>query len=227
MPSRKAFRSSLQRRDMNLVSNQSEVSFVVRFLKIDGEPGNVSAGKIIDFFHMPQRREEMLIDNNSHLLPPPSKRRHLNLQLGHQSLGPAASIVRSACLARKWWPVAYECLDTLKLSCHALARKVDRLYLQSAPIQYRRLTLPVRQNHIYPPYVCIAIFRLEKTYLSYYFGCRSTKNGLTNPLKYRHIIFESPRAKYPQSVFVIQCRDGKPIVVPIKTEGTDSTFLGT
>ena len=72
----------------------------------------------------------------------------------------------------------------------------------------------------------IAAFRLEKTYFSCYFGCRSAENGLTDPLKYRRILFESPRAKHPQSVFLIQCGDGNPTVVLVQTEGTDSAFLG-
>ena len=103
--------------------------------------------------------------------------------------------------------------DTSELFTHAPTGEIDGLNLQGTPIECRSAAFLIRQNHVYPAYVRVSIFSLQKANLGGYGGFGSTQDDLTHPLKDGHVLFKSPGAEDPQSGLRARYRSSYTIVI--------------
>ena len=135
MSTSQSLNRSLQRRHVDAIPHESELSTCVVFLEVDGEPCNIPAGQIVHLLHFPERLKEVSVDYNRHFLLPPAERGNLDLHLRHQPLWAAAPIVRTSCPTREWGTLVLVGQDFPELFAHAPIRETNDLNLECALIK--------------------------------------------------------------------------------------------
>lgn len=123
----------------------------IGFSESHNKPGNISIRDIFDSIHIAQCRVETLIDNYGHSLAPSAERRYLDLQLRHESLGAAATIVGVSVSDRKRRTGFIPIEDVREFDSHVSAGEVYRLYFQGTPL--KALNIGMYQDHVDFPHV--------------------------------------------------------------------------